>query len=292
MIGRTPKLSVAQQQEVVRLHRDEHVSTEELAKIYSVSQGTIWRILRKFGAVGRPMASKQEQKIIRKLSGKRTRKEIAEFLGKSLSCITFWQKQQGFRAHPKLNAELERHIIALYQTGLGQAPVGKETNTSEKVVHAVLLRHGIPLHKTSRPPMLTPEKRQQAVGMIRARNMYCKNIAKKLGVSRDCIEKLAREVLGCERFFGGPLWPPLQSSYPQRHQAWTPADLVRFLAAIFPDGVPAEEDYVVVPRVVSALLQTFPFWRTATTPELLGLESHLLTALSTLRAESDSAAVN
>lgn len=283
-----PKLTPAQEFEVVALYA--RLKITELAAKFNCSGGTIRRILHRHEALAPRFATKHERAVIRRLSGRRTRKEIAAFLGKSLSCIKFWQRRQGFRAHPKMNPELENQIIALYENH-SQIWVARETNVSEKQVHAVLLRRGIPLRKGGNQPMLTPQKRQQAVAMIRGRNMYCRGIAAKLGVSRDSVEKLAHAVTGCERFFGGALWPPLQSVFPQRHQEWTANDLVRFLSTIFPDGVPVVEDYVIVPRIVSVLLETFPFWREATTPDLLGLENHLVTALSTLRAESESALV-
>jgi len=288
---RTPKLNPAQEQQVLALY--EHSKIAEIAARFGVSGGTITRILHRHGAMPPRNATKHEQTIIHRLSGKRTQRQIAQFLGRSLSFVTFWQRRQGFRAHPKLNAKLENQIIALYKSGLGQARVGRRTNVSEKVVHAVLVRHNIPLHGTGGVPTLTPEKRRKAVAMIRAKGAYLKDIAKKLGVNRACIEKLAHAVLGCERFFGGAIWPPLQSAFPerQRHDGCTVGDCMNLLGRIFPDGLPPSPDSIVVPVVVDMLMTKFPFWRSASAPVLLNLETHLTAAVATMRG-AEQALVN
>jgi transposase len=293
-----PKLNSQEEQEVLALH-EEDVSTAELAIRFGVSDGTILRILHRHGAMPPRNATKHEKKIICKLSGKRTQRQIAEFLGRSLSFVTFWQRRQGFRAHPKLTARLEDKICKLYKSAeaagrnRGQARVGRALNVSEKVVHAVLVQHGIPRHTGGTPPMLTPEKCQKAVAMIRAKGAYLKDIAKKLGVNRACIEKLAHAVLGCERFFGGAIWPPLQSAFPerQRHDGCTVGDCMNLLGRIFPDGLPPSPYSIVVPVVVNLLMTKFPFWRTASTPVLENLESHLIAAAATMRG-AEQALVN
>ncbi len=294
-MARPVKLNSEREREVLALYKRLKIS--EIAARYGVSGGTITRILHRHGAMPPRYATEHEQAIIRRQSGKRTQIQIAEFLGRSLSFVTFWQRRQKFRACAKLNAALENQIIALYRgRGLGQARVGREINVSEKVVHQVLVSHGIPLRKAGGVPILTPEKRQQAVAMIRAKNSYLKDIAKKLGVHRGCVEKLAHAVLGCERFFGGPLWPPLQSAFPemQRHdERCTVGDYMKLLNAIFPTGLPpSAPDSTVVPVVIDLLMTTFPFWRTASTPVLENLENHLVTALATMRGAEQTSLVN
>jgi len=290
------KLSEQQEQEVLALYKlYKHVKIAEIAARFGCSGATILRILHRHEAMPPRNATKHEQAVIRRLSGKRTRAQIAEFLGRSLSFVESWQRRQGFHAHPKLTARLEDEICKLYKSGLGQARVGKRTNVSEKVVHAVLVRHNIPLHGTGGVPTLTPEKRQKAVAMIRSRSTYLKDIAKKLGVNRACIEKLAHAILGCERFFGGAIWPPLQSAFPemQRHdERCTVGDYMKLLNAIFPTGLPpSAPDSTVVPVVIDLLMTTFPFWRTAPTPILQTLENNLVAAMTMMRG-AEQALVN
>jgi len=296
-LGPPFRLNSQQEQEVVELYK--RLKIAEIAARFGVSTGIITRALHRHGAMPPRNATKHEQAIIRRLSGKRSQRQIAEFLGRSLSFVTFWQRRQGFRAHPKLNARLEDEICKLYKSAeatgrnRGQARVGRALNVSEKVVHAVLVQHGIPRHTGGTPPMLTPDKRRQAVALIRAKRHYLKDIAKKLGVHRDCIEKLAHQILGCERFFGGPLWPPLQSAFPerQRHDGCTVGDCMNLLGRIFPDGLPPSPDSIIVPVIVDLLMTKFTFWQTASAPVLENLNSHLEAALATMR-NSEGALVN
>ncbi len=269
------KLSSARELEVVQLHK--HKKIAEIAVQFGVSSGTILRILHRHSALRPRNATKHERAVIRRLSGKRTREQIAEFLGRSRSFVECWQRRQGFRAHPKLTARLEHEICELYKSAeatgrnRGQARVGRALNVSEKVVHAVLLRHGIPLHKSGTLPVFTPEKRRQAIRMIRAKRHYLKEIAAKLGVHRGCIEELAHQILGCERFFGGAIWPPMQSAFPEKqtHDGCTVGDCMNLLSRIFPDGLPPSPDSIIVPVIVDLLMTKFPFWQTASAPVLL-----------------------
>jgi len=297
-LGAPFRLNAEQEREVVALY--EHAKVSEIAARFGVSDGTILRILHRHGALKPRNATKREIKIIARLSGRRTREQIAAFLGRSHSFVEFWQRRQGFRAHPKLTARLEDEICKLYKSAdatgrnRGQARVGRETNVSQKVVHVVLLRHGIPLHKSGTLPVFTPAKRRQAIRMIRAKRHYLKQIAAKLGVHRGCIEELAHQILGCERFFGGAIWPPLQSAFPEieRHdERLTAADYIRLLSKIFPNGLPPSPDWIVVPAVVDLLQETFHFWRTASAPVLKNLESHLVKAAATMRS-AESTLVN
>jgi len=296
-LGAPFRLNAEQEREVVALY--EHAKVSEIAARFGVSDGTILRILHRHGALKPRNATKREIKIIARLSGRRTRQQIAEFLGRSRSFVECWQRRQKFRAHPKLTARLEDEICKLYQSAdatgrnRGQARVGRALNVSEKVVHAVLLRHGIPLHKSGTLPVFTPAKRRQAIRMIRAKRHYLKQIAAKLGVHRGCIEELAHQILGCERFFGGAIWPPLQSAFPekQRHDGCTIGDCMSLLSRIFPDGLPPSPDSIIVPVIVDLLMTKFPFWQTASAPVLENLENHLLAAASTMR-ESQTALVN
>ena len=296
-LGAPFRLNAEQEREVVALY--EHAKVSEIAARFGVSDGTILRILHRHGALKPRNATKREIKIIARLSGRRTREQIAAFLGRSHSFVEFWQRRQGFRAHPKLTARLEDEICKLYQSAdatgrnRGQARVGRALNVSEKVVHAVLLRHGIPLHKSGTLPVFTPAKRRQAIRMIRAKRHYLKQIAAKLGVHRGCIEELAHQILGCERFFGGAIWPPLQSAFPEKqtHDGCTIGDCMSLLGRIFPDGLPPSPDSIIVPMIVDLLMTKFPFWQTASAPVLENLENHLVKAAATMR-ESEGALVN
>ena len=291
-MARTVKLNPEQQQRVVELHRNEHVSTEELARVYGVSQNTVWRVLRRFNAVKRPNASKYEQDTIRRLSGKRTREQIATLLERSCSFIETWQRKQKFHAHPKLTPRLENQIVALYKTGIGQKPVGRALNVSEKVVHAVLVRHHVPLHKGSPPFQMPPERFDKFRADVLSKKYFCVDLARKYGISKHNSLKLAKQILGVETFFRGETYPPLSSTFPERHdKTLSIADYCRFLVGIFPDGVPEKPPWDVVPPIISMLLEKFPFWREASTADLLSVESHLTAALATMR-ESQTALVN
>jgi len=287
-LGPPFRLNSDQQLEVLRLHRDERVKIAAIAEVYNVASTTVWRVLRRFGAVDRPMATALERRVILRMSKERcTREQIATFLGRSKSFVFWWQRKLGCRLKDHRPTERQKNqICQLYQSGLGQVAVVKKTTFPQPTILRVLAERGIPHHRTARPPALTSEKRRQAIRMIRAKRHYLKEIAAKLGVHRGCIEELAHQILGCERFFGGAIWPPLQSAFPekQRHDGCTIGDCMNLLSRIFPDGLPPSPDSIIVPVIVDLLQETFPFWRTASTPVLLNLESHLVAALGTMRS--------
>src|SRR5216683_3251567 len=236
------KLSEQQEQEVLALYK--RVKVREIAARFGCSGATITRILNRHGAMRPRYATEHEKKIICKLSGKRTQRQIATFLGRSLSFVTFWQRRQGFRAHPKLNAKLENEIIRLYRSRpWGQARVGREINVSEKVVHAVLVRYNIPLHKTGGVPFqLPPEQFSKFRADVLSRKYFAIDLAEKYGITKAIALRLSKEILGVEKFYGGETYPPLSSPFPQRYDArLTAADYCRFLASIFPNGVPEKE---------------------------------------------------
>jgi transposase-like protein len=288
------KLSSAQELEVVRLH-NEDVSTAGLAIRFNVSEGTILRILHRHGALKPRNATAREKKIILRMSRRRkTRAEIGKVLGRSCSFVFNWQKKLHCQLQDHRPTEQEKdEICKLYVSGLGQVVVAKKTGFTQRTILTTLAERGIPHHRTARPPALTAEKRRQAVTLIRARNSYLKDIAKKLGVNRNCIEKLAHQILGIERFFGGQIWPPLQSAFPERHDArLSTAGYVEFLTKLFPAGLPEKPPWEIVPPIISMLLEKFPFWRSASTAELLSVESHLTAALSMMRGAEQGGLVN
>ncbi len=290
---RTPKLNSAQEQEVLALYK--HVKVAELAARFGVSGGTIVRVLHRHGAMRPRNGGKDEIRIIRRLSGKRTQRELATLLGRSVTFVKHWQRKLGCeRKHEPTEAD-KKIIIKLYREGKGQARIAKITGVPQAKVRRTLLEAGVQIHGTGGVPTLTPEKRQKAVAMIRAKGAYLKDIAKKLGLNRACIEKLAHAILGCERFFGGAIWPPLQSAFPemQRHdERCTVGDYMKLLNAIFPTGLPpSAPDSTVVPVVIDLLMTTFPFWRTAPTPILQTLENNLVAAMTMMRG-AEQALVN
>ncbi len=288
------KLCEQQQQEVLRLHRDERVSTKELANVYNVSQGTIWRILRRFHAVGRPMASKQEQKIILGMSRRRkTRDEIATFLGRSRSFIFVWQKKLHCqRKHEPTEAD-KKIIIKLYREGKGQWRIARITGVPQAKVRRTLLEAGVATHKTGGHPFqMPPEQFSQFRADVLSRKYFAIDLAHKYGLTKAISLRLSKEILGVEKFYGGETYPPLSSPFPQRYDArLTGADYCRFLAGIFPNGVPEKEVWELVPPIISMLLEKFPFWRTADTGVLENLESHLVAAVATMR-DAEGALVN
>jgi transposase-like protein len=94
------KLSPEQEEQVLALYEHD-AKIAEIALQFGVSGGTIKRILHRHAAMRPRYASTREQETIRKLSGKRKAKQIAKCIGRSLSFVKFWQRRQGFHAHPK-----------------------------------------------------------------------------------------------------------------------------------------------------------------------------------------------
>jgi hypothetical protein len=264
-----PKLNSQQQQEVVQLGRE--------------------------GALKPRNATKDEIKIIARLSGRRTQRELAGFLGRSRRFVQEWQKKLGCQRKHQPTQEDKREIIRLYHhEKKGQAVTARLSRIPQKAVRATLLEAGIPIHppgdyRFQMPPAQFAKFRRDVL----SKRYYCADLAKKYSLSRHNSLRLAKDILGVEKFLRGQTFPPLSSVFPERQkhdERCTVADCMTILSRLFPGGLPPAADCVVASAVVDLLLE-LPFWKRASTPVLENVEKHLGTAAGMLRG-AETALVN
>jgi hypothetical protein len=292
ILGPAPKLSEQQQQEVVRLHRDERVGTKELAEVYNVSQGTIQRILRRFNAVNRPMASAREKQIIVRMSKQRkTRAEIEKVLRRSCSFVFNWQKKLHCQLKDRRPTERQKNqICRLYQSGMGQVAVAVFLGFTQRTILDTLAERRILRHRSGgRAFKMAPEEFSKFRADVLSKKYFAIDLARKYKITKAISLRLCKEILGVPEFLRGETFPPLSSVFPERHDKRLGiAGYVQFLAKLFPTGLPPQPDHIIVPSVIDLLCETFPFWRTASVPVLEHLESHLLAAASTMRGATQT----
>ncbi len=149
------------------------------------------------------------------------------------------------------------------------------------------------IHKVGgRPFQMPPEQFAKFRRDVLSKKYFAIDLARKFGITKHNSLKLAKQILGVERFFRGETYPPLSSVFPERHDGrCTPADCLTLLNKIFPIGLPHEPDYVLVSAVIDMLVEVFPFWRSASKPVMENLGSHLVAAVATLRG-AEGALVN
>jgi len=198
---RRPKLSQEQQQELLRLRRHENINTGALAKRFCVSRGIVWRILKKFGALRPPMASKHEMEIIRQLSGKRTQCQLARFLGRSIAFVINWQAKLGCRRKHQPTEKDKQTIIDLYRggKGKGQVAIARITGVPKVAVHRTLVAAGVTI-RGGKP--FQPSTRQliDIIDLAMAGNDSAKSIAKKIGRPYRAVLKLVHKLRQCSKF--------------------------------------------------------------------------------------------
>src|SRR6266853_4241982 len=90
-------------------------------------------------------ATKRERETIRRLSGLRTQRELAGFLGRSRTFVQEWQKRLACQRKHEPSEEDKKAIIRLYQKN-GQARTAKLSGIPQRAVRETLLAAGIPLH--------------------------------------------------------------------------------------------------------------------------------------------------
>lgn len=240
------------------------------------------------------MASKHELEIIRKLSGRRTQRAIAGFLGRSRNFVQEWQRRLEVLRWRKLDARAEREIVELYRSGKGQVKVAKILRIQQRIVHAVVLKHAL-LRKTGGIHFqMPPAQFRQFRKDVLSRRYFCVDLAKKYSLTRHTSLKLAKQILGVSTFLRGAQLPPLSSVFPERPAAgyMERGAVCELLSKIFPAGLPGCNDYVLVSAVIDLLCETFPFWRSASMPVLENLENHLVAAVATLRGAEQTSLVN
>src|ERR1700741_4303454 len=163
----------------------------------------------------------KEKAFIRKHSQpgalRMTQIHIARALGRSVGAIQKWQKNFGCHAvgRKPLTAQPEAEVVALLRQNIGRARTAKITGIGHSRVRKLMLKHNI-VHKTGGVSPLTREKEARIVERVRKRANYCRTIARELGVPIGHVHRIAHKIWGDSHFIGGPVWPPLQSHFPQR----------------------------------------------------------------------------
>jgi transposase len=146
-----------------------------------------------------------------------SQKQIAIALGRSVRVVQKWQKIFGCHAAGRrpLTPQAEAEVVALLLQNVGQARIARLTGIGNRRIRELMRKHGI-VHKTGGVSTLTREKEAEIVERIQKRADYCETIARELGVPVGHVHRIAHEIWGDAHFIGGPLWPPLQSHFPQR----------------------------------------------------------------------------
>jgi hypothetical protein len=143
-------------------------------------------------------------------------REIAIAFSCSVDSIRRIQKKAGLRLRRKLTPRLEKMIVALLHEGHGLATIGKRVRMSQRRIRAVKVKHGI-VHRVGDPGLRrsSPAKYAALRAAILRRDDYCNRLAEKYRVSNSTVRALAHKIYGAGRLLSAPVWPPLQSVYPQ-----------------------------------------------------------------------------
>jgi len=147
--------------------------------------------------------TEKSSKFIRK----RTLEPLADF--RTVLSSDILQRRPNVSRPPKLKRHAgksnHRRCRAPWPSARGRA-----INVSEIVGIAGLVRSWHPVARDWRRARSRPRKTPGGRRMFRPA-AYLKDIAKKLGVPKQCRENLRHDRIGCERFRRA-LWPPLQSA--------------------------------------------------------------------------------
>ncbi len=110
----------------------------------------------------------------------------------------------------------EAEIMRLFRLGWGGYKISKHLKCPANRVWAVMHKNGF--QRADKLGIATPpENIARFVQAVKAREGYINALAKKYNVGICKAQRLAREVLGTNRFRPGASKPPLCSVFPQRH---------------------------------------------------------------------------
>jgi len=273
---------------VVELHH-KHLKIAEIARRFGVSDGTILRVLHRHEAMPPRNATKHEIKIIKRLSKqRRTRDQIAQFLGRSRAFVDNWQRKLHCQRKHEPTEEDKREIIRLYREWKGQARIAKLTGVPQPAVRRVLLEAGIPIHRTGEPRFqLPPDQQERFKRAVLSRKFYCKDLEKEFGLTKSLARRLAKEVLGVPEFLRGAILPRLSSHFPQVDaQPSHYVELVQRISDLCFDGKLLAPQYDKL--FVDACLKIVPAFQNQPQTILNCLSANLTAAVGSLRSQRES----
>ncbi|HLZ52112.1 MAG TPA: helix-turn-helix domain-containing protein [Candidatus Acidoferrum sp.] len=162
----------------------------------------------------RPLTADEKKRILARLrSGARQNATAREF-GRDVSTIQEVRKAVGLRLFPLVTPKLEARILELRRAGTGLARTSKLTHVSERKILALSRAHGIRVRAGG--VRLSEEKRAKIAAAVRRRESYCSDIAARFKVCKQTVLNIAHEIFGPGRLRSYPVWPPLQSRFPQK----------------------------------------------------------------------------
>jgi hypothetical protein len=158
-------------------------------------------------------AAEKKKIIALTRSGDLKQIEIAAAMKCGVDTIRAVQQAAGLKLWRELTPEVEKECVELLRQGTGQYRTSQMTRVSEPKIRQLMRKHGIVHESGGRA--LTAEKRAQIAEAIRRREDYCTQLARKFGVSKKTVGKIAHQILGPGRLLGWPVWPPMSSVFPQ-----------------------------------------------------------------------------
>jgi hypothetical protein len=197
-----------------------------------------------------------------------TKKEKKEILGLVSSGMKQVAIARAYRVHPmtiarlcqangvgrwaELTPEIEGEVVRQLLDGRGLDRVAKAMRVPDRVVSEIMEKHKIPRHPVGAPP-LEVGKRARIVAAIHSREDHIYRLAKKIGVHRGTLSRIAHAIAGVDRFIGYPNIPPLTAEEPVHMET----GYAEFLDAAFRKNFSKEAQVREMRSIFSTLVKSY-----------------------------------
>lgn len=199
---------------------------------------------------------KEQVKAIRKMSKRKSQKEIADALGIHRNSVYRYQALLGLHARHQFPAAAETQIVELLKTPMSFRNIAEQTGASEHFVRLIRIKHNV-VHPS--PGFIPMPVRVKLDDEIKNHRNYLCDLAPKLGVGYKTVNKRAHKILGVTHFRPGRTPQPLSSNFPERNFDVTepkePSDYLKIVSRVcdrYAGGrLPDVDDAVFVAGLVS-----------------------------------------
>jgi transposase len=200
------KLFKKQIKEIIKLY-EQDVSTINISEQFNVDKSTIKRLLKKNdvemkgpGYFNKKITENQESEMIILYQQGLSLSKVAEKLGISGETVNKFLKnnnieiRDGAEYHKKVNSEIEKKIIALYNQNVLLKKIAQELNLSPNTVSITLKRNNIEVINFYQNHKKINENDKKEILNLYQNGLLMREIAPKFNISESSVSKIIKKL--------------------------------------------------------------------------------------------------